>query len=126
MNTNKHVIAAAEFVLILPAALFLTAVFARTVQPLRHEPADIAQHIVTWYSVRHWTLWVLLITLPLAALLMGSVMLLRHTNRAPGSLQTVAGLPAAIRSNLATLSVAAMTLAAGLILTVVALHMLAN
>lgn len=113
MNTNKRLIAITELVLILPAGLFLMAVLARQLQPLQYEPAHTAQQIVTWYAIRHWTLWVLLIGLPVAALFAGGVTLLQDWTQGTG-------LP---RLHPATLII---TLAAGLILAVVALHMLAN
>ena len=53
---DRRIIAAAELVLIFPAALFLTAVVARDLQLLQFEPARLAQEIVVWYSVRLWTL----------------------------------------------------------------------
>ena len=126
MNTNKRIIAATELVLILPAALFLTALLARNLQPLQYEPAHTAQQIVMWYSGRHWTLWVLLIGLPLAALLAGCLTLLRNWNQDTEPRQAARQLFAMPRLHLATLLIAAATLAAGLILAVVALHMLAN
>jgi hypothetical protein len=123
METSKRIIAAAELVLIFPALLFLTAVIAQHVQSPQYEPARTAQQIVTWYSGRIWTLWVLLITLPLAALLTGCATLLAHGGpgeRQPGGRRLAAGarLPARI--------IAAATVAAGVILAIVILHMLAN
>ena len=126
MGTNKSIIAATELVLIFPAALFLTAVVARHLQPLQYEPAHTAQQIVTWYSVRYWTLWVLLISLPFAALLTGCVTLLSNSNGGNEGQQAGRQRSAAIRTQLSTRVIAAETLAAGLILAVVALHMLAN
>ena len=126
MGNNRSIIAATELVLVFPAALFLTAVVARHLQPQQYEPVYTAQQIVTWYSVRYWTLWVLLISLPFAALLIGGVTLLRNSNG--GTEERPAGRqsPAAIRTHLPTRIIAAATMAAGLILVVVALHMLAN
>ncbi len=126
MSTNRSIIAATELVLIFPAALFLTAVVAQDLQPLQYEPAHTAQQIVTWYSVRLWTLWVLLISLPLAALLTGCVTLLRNSNGGAEERQTGRQPSAAIRTHLPTRIIAGATLAAGLILAVVVLHMLAN
>ncbi len=97
MDTNGRIIAATELVLIFPAALFMTAVVTRHLQPLQYEPAHTAQQIVTWYSVRYWTLWVLLIGSPFAALLAGCVTLLRSWNRGPDPQQAArqpsAGIP---------------------------------
>ena len=126
MDADKRIIAATELVLIFPAALFLTAVVARHLQSLQYEPARTAQQIVTWYSVRYWTLWVLLISLPFAALLTGCVTLLRNSNGGTEERQAGRQPSAAIRTHLTTRIIAAATLAAGLILAVVALHMLAN
>lgn len=126
MDTNRRIIAAAELVIIFPAALFMTAVVTLMLLPRQYEPAGTAQQIVTWYSDRYWTLWVLLIGLPIAALVTGCVTLLRNWSRDP-DLYHVGGKPsAAIRSGLATPVIAAVTLGAGLVLLVVVLHMLAN
>ena len=126
MDTNRRIIAATQLVLIFPAALFMTAVVTRYLQPLQYEPAHAAQQIVTWYSVRYWTLWVLLIGLPFAALLTGSVTLLLNWNRGPDPQRPAKQPSAAVRTDLATRIVAAATLSAAVILVVVALHMLAN
>jgi hypothetical protein len=122
MDTNRRIIAATEIVLIFPAALFLTAVVARQLQPLQFA----AQQIVTWYSVRYWTLWVLLIALPFAAFLTGCVTLLGNANTGAGASQAVKQLFPTTYAHLPTRIIAGTTLAAGLILVVVVLHMLAN
>ena len=118
---DRRIVAAAELVLIFPAALFLTAVVARHLQPL-----EFAQEIVTWYSVRFWTLWVLLIGLPFAALFNGCAVLLGDSNEGTDEEQIAKQPFGAIRTQLPTQIIAAATLAAGLILVVVVLHMLAN
>ena len=117
MQTGKRAIAATELLLLFPAALFMTALFVRILPPLEDEPVRIAERIVAWYAERQWTLWVLLIALPLAVVVTGCATLMRGDAR-----QTLA----AIRANLATRSVAAATLTAGGILLIVVLHMLAN
>ena len=118
---DRRIIAATQLVLIFPAALFLTAVVARYLQPLQ-----FAQEIVTWYSVRYWTLWVLLIGLPVTALLNGCIVLLHNSNDETDEGQITKQLFTAIRTELLTLIIAAATLTAGLILVVVVLHMLAS
>ena len=118
---DRRIIAATQLVLIFPAALFLTAVVARHVQPLQ-----FAQEIVTWYSVRYWTLWVLLIGLPLAALFNGCVVLLRNADAETNEGQIAKQPFAAIDAQLPTQINAVATLAAALILVVVVLHQLAN
>ena len=118
---HRRVIAATELVLIFPAALFLTAVLARHLQLLQ-----FAQEIVNWYSGRQWTLWVLLIGLPLGALLNGCIVLLGNSNDRTGEGQIAKHGLGASRTLLPTRIIAAATVAAGVILVVVVLHMLAN
>ena len=106
--------ATVQLALIVPAALFLLAVFARGVGPIESDSAQTAQAIVTWYSSRLWTLWVLLLALPIGAFVIGGA--------------TLAGgrQPSAAVGRGATGAVATATIAAGAILAVVVLHMLAN
>ncbi len=117
MQTVKRALATTELLLILPATLFMTALVVRTLQPLQNEPARTAQRIVVWYAERRWTLWILLIALPLTVLVTGCATLIRGNAR-----QTLA----AIRAHPATLFIAAATLIAGVFLVIVVLHMLAN
>jgi len=117
MNTVRRAIATTELLLILPAALFMTALVVRTLQPLQNEPARTAERIVAWYAERQWTLWILLIALPLAVLVTGCATLIGKDTR-----QTLA----AIRAQPAMLLAAAVTLTAGVFLVIVVLHMLAN
>src|SRR5579862_8843062 len=98
MQTGSRTIATTELLLIFPATLFMTALVVRTLQPLQNEPARTAQRIVMWYAEREWTLWILLIALPLAVLVTGCATLIRGNAR-----QTLA----AIRAHPATLFIAA-------------------
>jgi hypothetical protein len=122
MDTNRHIIAVTELVLIFPSALFMTAVVARHLPPLQ----SAAQRIVTWYSVRYWTLPVLLIGLPFAALLAGCITLLSNRDRGSARLQAAGQSPAEVRTDLATRIVAVATVLAGAVLVVAVVHMLAN
>src|ERR1039458_2263742 len=76
MNTTKRAIA--QVLLIFPAIFFMGALVVRQLLPLQHEPAHTAHRIVMWYAGRVWTLWVLLIALPLAVLVTGCVTLARN------------------------------------------------
>ncbi len=97
----------------LPAALFMVALILRGMQPLQYEPAHAAQAIVLWYAGRTWTLWILLIALPVVVLVSGVLTVfnegLRHA-----------------RTETATRLIAIATLVAGAILVVVAVHMMMN
>jgi|ERR1700739_4242173 len=124
MNARQRSVAAAQLLLISPAILFMGALGVRSLQPLQKEPAHTAQQIVMWYAVRQWTLWVLLIALPLTVLLTGCITLARtrseHVRLA--TQQTLAG----IRTNRGMLLIAATTLTAAVVLAIVGLHMLAD
>jgi len=76
-STVKRTIATTELLLIFPAVLFMTGLIVRNFQPQQYEPAATAQRIVMWYSGRPWTLWVLLIALPIAVLVTGGATLWR-------------------------------------------------
>ena len=115
--------AALELALLAPAAIFMAALFVRNLNPLQYEPAHTAQRVVTWYAGRMWTLWVLLLALPLTVLVTGCATL-RHTwNRDAISARKAL---AVIRTHLATFVVLATTLAATGILAIVVVHMLMN
>jgi len=127
MKTIKPVIAAAELLLIFPAALFMSALFVRELQPQQFEPAHTAQQIVSWYAARpHVGLWVLLIALPLIVLTTGIFTLLRVWNSNAELRGATRQTRATVRAHLATLFVAAATLAAFGFLAIVALHMLTD
>lgn len=122
----KRTLAAAHLLLISPAVLFLVAVIVQRLQPLQKEPALTAQHIVMWYAERTWTLWILLLALPLSVLISGCISLLQDSS---GRAQ-VASLPqkalAALHPVGARTSVALTTVTAAVIVGIVILHMLAN
>jgi len=123
---RTRIVAVLELLLLFPAALFMTALVVRELQPLQTEPAHSAQQLVMWYAARMWTLWVLLLALPLAALVTGGAKVLREWNRGIAPLHAARGLLAAIRARSAMIFVAAETLTAAGILVIVVLHMMAN
>jgi hypothetical protein len=123
---RTRVIAVVQLALILPAALFMTALVVRNLQPPQYEPAHSAQHLVMWYAGRMWTLWVLLLTLPSTALVTGCATLLHSWNRDIVVPHTAWQSLAMVRSHLAALFIVVTTLTAGVILAIVVLHMLAN
>lgn len=84
MNSTQRKVAVEALLLISPALLFMTAVFVRGLLPQQYEPAHTAQRIVMWYSMRPWTLWVLLIALPFAVLVTGCATLFRNSNNDVG------------------------------------------
>ena len=122
---RTRVIAVMEVVLIFPAVLFMTALGLRNLQPLQYEPARSAQQLVMWYAGRMWTLWFLLLGLPLIVLVSGCAELLRSYNRDVMPLTPQKSL-AMVLAHLSSLFIAATTLVAGVILAIVMLHVLAN
>lgn len=123
---RTRVIAIMELLLIFPAVLFMTALVLRNLQPLQYEPARSAQQVVMWYAGRMWTLWSLLLGLPLIVLVSGCAELLRSYNRDIVPLLSSQKSLALVRAHLFSLFIAATTLVAGVILTIVVLHVLAN
>jgi hypothetical protein len=107
---------AAGLALLSPAAFFMVALAFRNLLPTQYELALIAQRVVMWYAGRMWTLWVLLLALPFVALTIGCTVLKRdwshHTNAKQFAKQSLA--------------IGATTIAAGGMLTIVVLHMLAD
>lgn len=120
MRTIKPAVAIVELLLVFPAALFMTALFLREVQPLAQ-----TGRLVDWFS--HHTilgLYVFLIAMPLAALVAGCAAVrlswLSDTEFRRDSLAifAIAG------AHWTALLVAGATLMAAGILAIVALHMI--
>jgi len=125
MSTIKRTIAATELLLVFPAALFMTALFVRDLQPVQYEPAHTAQRLVDWFSARPLLgLDVFLIALPFAAFGIGGGTLARSWSSDAELRQAALETLAAVRAHLATLLIAGATVMAGGILAIVALHMI--
>jgi hypothetical protein len=125
MKPLRRALAAVELALVFPAALFMTALFVRNLQPLQYEPARSAQRIVAWYAARtRIGLWLFLIALPLVVLSTGCFTLLRNWRQDASLRRSTQQAVTIVRANWATLIVALATLAAGSILAIVALHLL--
>lgn len=109
-----------ELLLVVPATLFLGALFLRDVQPLMG-----TGHLVDWFA-RHVVLglYVSLIAMPLVALVTGVGVMLRSWRSGGEFRRRAKRMSAVIRGNLASLLIAASTLMAGGILAVVAMHMI--
>ncbi len=126
-KTLDRTIAAAELLLIFPAALFMAALFVRNLTPKQNEPAHTAQRIVMLYaSSVHVGLWVMLIGLPLVVLAIGCAALLRQWMADPSLRQAAAQTFVAVRAHLATLFIAGATLTSAGILAAVAIHVLTD
>ena len=123
----KRSIATLEFLLILPATLFMLALFLRNVQPAPYQPAQTARHLVDWFAARpHVGLQLFLISFPFAALIIGIATTLRTWRRDPQLRQLATTTLATLRAQSSFLLIAASTLLAAAILSIVALHILTD
>ncbi len=118
MNSIRRAAPIAQFLLLLPAAVFMLSLILRRMGPMQYEPAHTAQQIVLWYSGRIWTLWILLALLPLAVLSIGCAALI---SQSVGSTA-----PRQIPANRTTVFIVVLTLASAVILLIVGVHMLMN
>jgi anti-sigma factor RsiW len=127
MNAIKRTLAATELLLVLPATLFMTALFVRNLQPAPYEPAQTARRVVEWYSARPpLGLHVFLIAMPLAAFVIGCASVLRSWRGDEELRQAALKTLAAARTHLATVLIAGATLVAGSVLAIVALHVITD
>lgn len=123
----KRSIATLELLLILPAASFMLALFLRNVQPAPYQPAQAARDIVDWFAARQVVgLYLFLILLPLAALIVGALTTLRTWRRDPNLRQLASTTFTTLRTYASFLLIAASTLLAFAILSIVALHVLTD
>ena len=127
MNLLRRFLAAFEIALILPAALFMTALFLRSIQPTQFQPSRAAQQIVDWYAARpHLGLWILLIALPLVVLITG-IACLTHQWRSNNEMrQATRTLLSILRSHASALLVAGASVVSASILAIVALHLITD
>ena len=126
MRTLIRLVAGLQFALIFPAALFLTSVLVASGDERQYDLGVFAHEIVSWYSGRMWTLWLLLIALPFVVFVTGCATLTSSWNYSVESPQPARQSLSAIPAPLATLFVAGTTVISAVILAIVALHMAAN
>jgi hypothetical protein len=123
----KRALATLELLLIFPAALFMSSLFVRQMQPPQYQPAHTAQLIVEWFSARpHLGMAVLLIALPFAALVIGSATVLGYWRSDASFREAAVEIVAVVRTHFALLLVIAATLIAGGILAVVVVHVITD
>jgi cytochrome b561 len=120
MKAIKRTVAIIELLLVFPAALFMTALFLREVQPLAQ-----TGRLVEWFS-HHVVLglYVFFIAMPLAAFVIGCAIVLRNWRSDEEFRRATLEIFAAVRAHLASLLIAGVTLMAGGILAIVAMHMI--
>lgn len=122
-RATRTAVAAMEFVLVAPALIFFAAIFFRNFFPINDNGAE---QIVQWYAGRHWSLWVLLIALPMTVLILGFSTLFRSWNEEAGLRQDAGHALTLIRTHLSVVLIGLVTLMAGVMLAFVAVHMVLN
>jgi len=120
---QKRAIAAVELALLAPAAVFMAAVVIQNLGSATHRPARAAHELVMLYADRMWTLWILLMALPLLVLVTGVTAICMDRNGCAAPANGVRQTLAAIRADSAMRLVAGATAAAAVILVIVVLHM---
>ena len=121
----KRVIAIVEMLLIFPAALFMTALFVRNIQPTQFEPAHSAQRIVESFSNHSGLcLHVFLMAMPFSAFLIGGFTVWHQWRNDSRLRDSASNAMAAIRAQAAAWVIAGATLVAGGVLGIVALHVI--
>jgi hypothetical protein len=120
VKTINRTIALIELLLVFPAALFMAALFLREVQPLAQ-----TGRLVDWFS-HHVVLGldVFLIAMPLAAFVIGCAIVLRGWRKDMEFRQASLEIFTTARAHVASLLIAGVTLMAGGILAIVAMHMI--
>ena len=121
-------VAACEWLLVLPAAVFLAAAALRLLQPREYEPARTSWIIFEW-TARHVSRFgaaILFIAMPGFVVAAGCVALLRNWRRNPALRQDSAMTLAILRRHLPFELLAAAVLLAGAILTAVVVHVVTD
>jgi hypothetical protein len=127
MKILRRSLAALEVALLIPAALFMTALFLRSIQPTQFQPSHASQQIVDWFAARpHLGLWVLLIALPMMVVAIGLSWLARAWRNDAVLRDSARRLLIISRSQASALIVFVATSAAMTILAIVALHVLTD
>lgn len=121
---RPRIVAVTQAVLLFPATLFMTALLTRDLP--QYALAHAAGELVVWYAARMWTLWLLLLALPLCALVAGFATLRTGVDRDIALRGPARRWASAVLARPAALFVIAPTLIAAGILVIVILHMLAT
>jgi hypothetical protein len=119
----KTTVAATELVLVMPALIFFAAIFLRNFFPTDDNGA---QQIVIWFASRTWTLWILLVGLPMGVMALGFPILINGWYNDPSLREDTSHALGAVRAHLTMFVIGSATLAAAIFLVLVALHMLLN
>ena len=117
-----------EWLMVLPATAFLAAAALRTMQPQQYEPAHTSAILFEWTAahVSRFGAAIVFLGMPGLVVLTGCTAFLAKWRKDAGLRQDTAMTLAILRRNLVIVLSTAAVLLAGTILTVVALHIVAD
>ena len=121
-------VAASEWLLVLPATLFLAAAALRLLQPRQYEPARTSWTIFDWTTthISNAGAALLFVGLPAIAVIAGFAALLMIWRRSGTLRQDVIAALTSLRRNLAIVLLGTGTLLAGAILAAVLVHIITD
>lgn len=126
MTLTNDVVAVWALALVGPGVLFVMALLLRQVSPPESQPARTADHIVRWYAAHpQFSLWVLLLFLPVSAFILGSVALLRTWADNPQLQSFTWRALAAIPAHWPAVSIGGLTLVSAGVLAMITPHLMA-
>ena len=126
MALTNDVVAVWTLALVAPGVLFVMALLLRQVPPPESQPARTAEEIVRWYAAHpQFSLWVLLLFLPISAFILGSVALLRTWGDNPQLQAFTWRALAAIPAHWPAVSVGGLTLLSAGMLVMITSHLMA-
>jgi len=126
-NARLPILAIAEWLMVLPAVVFLAAAVLRGLQPAQYEPAHTSGIIFAWFSQMPPTVVAgLLIGLPGLVALLGCVTVVRSWQKDSGLREDAAAALAILQRQAAPCLLVTATLLAGAILTLVVSHVITD
>lgn len=126
-SAKLPMLAIAEWLMVLPAIVFLAAAVLRGLQPAQYEPAHTSGIIFAWFSQMPQSVVAgLLIGLPGVVALLGGVTVFRSWQKDSGLRQDATAALAILRRQAAPCILVTATLLASAILTMVVSHIITD
>ena len=126
-SARLPILAIAEWLMVLPAIVFLAAAVLRGLQPAQYEPAHTSGIIFAWFSQMPQSVVAgLLIGLPGVVALLGGVTVFRSWQRDSSLRQDTTAALAILQRQAAPCLVVTATLLAGAVLTLVVSHIITD
>lgn len=122
------IVAFTEWLMVLPAAVFIAAAILRSLQPSQYEPARTSSAIVNWAAahVTRLDAAILFLGLPALAAIIGCAVLMRMWHSDEDLRQDLTAMADTIRRHTATVLLTAATAVAGAIFVFSVIHVLTD